>query len=415
MDEASTLMLKRYFKEYYFRFSDGVRAPSEIESREFGYLPFGGGMVRHISLKDAGSLRALLVKEAPAGFYCSNSLYFDPSAEMHLKGWKRAELIFDIDADALRLPCKKVHDIWLCKGCGRREFGLRPEVCPGCRGNRLLELSWSCPNCLEGTKRETFKLLEFLEEDFGVEPDKVRVYFSGSAGYHVEVAGSSYELLDSHGRAELADYIACRGMLSEITRSSRLSPTDPGWRGRIARYIRDLGPESEVFSATDYDSRLRELVNDFTKKELDSFLSGMVSICAVKIDAMVTTDVHRIFRMPETLNNKTGLVKRICETKLLTSFNPTVEAIALKDATERVDVTIDMCPKISLGGETCGPLTSETQSLPLFVAVYIIAKGAGHVAQAAQIAEASGRGDRVDARAKRTAEMVSERKRIDIV
>ncbi|HZW54748.1 MAG TPA: DNA primase small subunit domain-containing protein [Nitrososphaerales archaeon] len=395
MDEASTLMLKRYFKEYYFRFSNEIKGPTEIQSREFGYLPFGGGMVRHISLKDVGSLRALLVKEAPAGVYCSNSLYTDPSAEMHLKGWIRAELIFDIDADSLKLPCKKVHDIWLCKGCGRREFGLRPEVCLGCRGNRLLELSWSCPNCLEGTKKETFKLLEFLEEDFGISGDQIRVYFSGSAGYHVEVVGSTYEFLDSHGRAELADYITSQGMMPEISKSTRLAPSDPGWRGRIARYIRDLDPESELFSSPNFDSRLRELVNDFTKKDLDSFLRDMVSACAVKIDAMVTTDVHRIFRMPETLNNKTGLIKKECSKNLLSSFDPTLEAIALKDATERVDVTIDMCPKITLGGETYGPFVSETRSLPLFVAVYIIAKGAGRVAPATQVIDASRQGNNV--------------------
>ena len=60
----SSLMLKKYFKEYYFRSSDKIRPPSKIEMREFGYLPFEGSMVRHLSFKDIGSLRALLVKRS---------------------------------------------------------------------------------------------------------------------------------------------------------------------------------------------------------------------------------------------------------------------------------------------------------------------------------------------------------------
>jgi DNA primase small subunit len=367
-------MLKRYFKEYYFKFSSKILAPREIELREFGYLPFGGGMVRHQSFKDIGSLRAVLVKEAPAGVYCSNSIYQDPTLEMHLKKWIRAELIFDIDADSLNLECKKVHNIWVCKGCGQKKFGSRPEVCPACRANRILELSWTCSNCLSATKKETYKLLDFLESDFGISGDKIKVYFSGSAGYHIEVIGSEYETLDANGRAELSDYLTANGILPEILKSTRLSASDPGWRGRISRYIRDLPPETHWFEATDLDSRIRELANDFTKKQVDGFLREAVKACAVTIDAMVTTDVHRIFRMPETLNNKTGLVKRECQH--LSTFDPSTDAIALYGSSEEADVLIDMCPKIELGGREYGPFNSETQHLPIYVAVYLVAKEA---------------------------------------
>ncbi|MCL4518928.1 MAG: DNA primase, partial [Thaumarchaeota archaeon] len=239
MDENSTLTVKRYFKEYYFKYGSRIKAPTEIESREFGYFPFGGGMVRHLSFKEIGNLRALLVKEAPAGVYCSNSLYNDPTFEMHKKGWLKADLIFDIDADLLKLPCKKQHDIWLCKQCGRREFGLRPEICPTCGGNRILEIFWACPICVEGTKRETFKLLDFLQNDFGISDSQIHVSFSGNAGYHILVSGSAFEELDQHGRSEIADYLTATGLIPETFKSTTLAPDDPGWRGRIARYIRN--------------------------------------------------------------------------------------------------------------------------------------------------------------------------------
>jgi DNA primase small subunit len=376
LDENSTLMIKRYFKEYYFRYGSRIRSPPEIEAREFGYLPFGGVMVRHLGFKDIRALRAVLVKEVPAGVYCSNSFYEDPTAEMHLKGWKKAELIFDIDADALKQPCKKMHDIWLCKECGRKEFGLRPAICPNCKNNRLLELSWACASCLEAAKKETFRLVDFLEFDFGIASAEVKVYFSGNAGYHVSVENSAYESLDTHARAEIADYLSGRGLDSSTFTSQRLAPTDPGWRGRMARYIRDLPEDDHIFkSGSLYETRLAEMVKDFSEKQLETLMNRFLSENAVRLDSMVTTDVHRIFRMPETLNNKTGLVKRECSN--LSEFNPLVEAIALNDETQMARVFVDMCPKIELAERSYGPFKSETKDLPLYAAVYIVSKGAG--------------------------------------
>jgi DNA primase small subunit len=376
LDESSAQTVKRYFKEYYFRFGGRIRAPTNIESREFGYFPFGGAMVRHLSFKDIGSFRAILVKEAPAGVYCSNSLYHEPNAEMHLKGWIRAELIFDIDADALKLPCKKTHDIWLCKGCGKKEFGLRPETCPSCKSNRVLEMSWTCPVCLNGTKKETYRLLEILQADFGIPSSQTRIFFSGNAGYHLNIENSAYESLDTHGRAELADYLTGRGLLPSIFNSMQLSCDNPGWRGRVARCIRDSRVGEGPFKSEEFDKRLREFINVFSKAQSEKFLERVVSENAIRIDPMVTTDVHRIFRMPETLNNKTGLVKREC-TENFDSFDPILDSIALKDEKEKVLLEVDLSPRIDLGGSSYGPFRSARVELPLYVAVYLLAKGAG--------------------------------------
>lgn len=368
-------MIRRYFKDYYFRYGERIKAPTEIASREFGYFPFGGAMIRHLSFKDIGAFRATLVKEAPAGAYCSNSLYNEPTAEMHLKGWRSAELIFDIDSDALKLPCKKVHDVWLCKGCGKKEFGLRPETCPNCRENRILESSWTCPSCLQGTKKETIKLLEFLEFDFGISPSQVKVFFSGNAGYHLSVEKSAYEALDTHGRAEISDYLTGRGLMSSFFNSTRLSPNDPGWRGRVARFIRDLPEDETLFKSGTFERRLNELINEFSKKQVENFMERAMRDNAVRIDAMVTTDIHRIFRMPETLNNKTGLAKRECSDNL-DSFDPSVDAIAISDNLQ-FEIMVDLAPKIELGGSSYGPYRSEAVEVPLCVAVYIVSKGAG--------------------------------------
>jgi DNA primase small subunit len=379
LDETSALVLKKYFREYYFKRGGNIKAPSEIASREFGYFPFGGGMVRHLSFTDIGTLRALLVREAPAGVYCSNSFYQDPTAEMQKKGWIRAELIFDIDADALKLPCKQKHDIWLCKDCGRKEFGLRPEVCPSCKRNRLLEFTWACAECIEGTKNETFKLLDYLEQDFGLSGAEISVFFSGNAGYHVQVGKSSLDHLDQHGRSEISDYLSARGIMNPLLQTSKLSPTDFGWRGRIARYIRDMRVDSSKLKANEYRKRLLEIENKLKEDEVEEIFNSAVESNIVKIDPMVTADIHRIFRMPETLNNKTGLVKKQC--KDLHSFDPLTESVALLEENEMISMSVDMCPKINLGGMLFGPLVHVAKvELPLFVAVYLIARGAAKVA-----------------------------------
>ena len=217
------------------------------------------------------------------------------------------------------------------------------------------------------------KLLEFLEFDLGIPPSGARVHFSGSAGYHVSVEQSAYEELDSHGRAEIADYLTGRGLGPSLFKSPRLLPSDPGWRGRFARFIRDLPSDDKAFKSTTYEKRLIELINQFSKEQVAKFMERAVSENGVRIDAMVTTDIHRIFRMPETLNNKTGLVKRDC-TDNLDSFDPSSDSVALRNG--KAMVMVDIAPKLELGGSFYGPFRSESLELPLSVGVYLVLKGA---------------------------------------
>jgi DNA primase small subunit len=82
--------------------------------------------------------------------------------------------------------------------------------------------------------------------------------------------------------------------------------------------------------------------------------------------------------MPETLNNKTGLVKRKCTD--LAAFDPFTEAVALPEEDEPISVKVDMCPEITLKGHHFGPIKSLTAArVPLFLAVYLISRGAAKV------------------------------------
>ena len=145
-----------------------MEAPSEIERREFGFLSFGGrSMFRHIGFDDTLRLRGYLMDRAPAHTYFSAAYYRYPEAAMAQKEWLGADLVFDIDADHLNLPCHEKHDRWTCKTCGSEGTGHPPERCPECEKATFVEESWLCERCLSAAKYEAQKLLDIPSKTSG--------------------------------------------------------------------------------------------------------------------------------------------------------------------------------------------------------------------------------------------------------
>jgi DNA primase small subunit len=97
--------LSRAYKAYYFRHVESVEVPEEMERREFGYLNFEDAMVRHLTYPNEGEFKAMMVRESPRSAYCSVAYYDSPSLPMEEKGFRKADLAFDIDSDDLELPC----------------------------------------------------------------------------------------------------------------------------------------------------------------------------------------------------------------------------------------------------------------------------------------------------------------------
>src|SRR5207245_10086099 len=92
--------LKATYKEHYFRDSDRIEFPSKIEEREFGYMPFGGGMVRHLTFRSAGEAVAEIVRQAPSSVYCSNAVYGQRALPMDKRGMQGAETVFALTPSA---------------------------------------------------------------------------------------------------------------------------------------------------------------------------------------------------------------------------------------------------------------------------------------------------------------------------
>ncbi|WP_337862058.1 DNA primase small subunit domain-containing protein [Nitrososphaera sp.] len=379
-------LVKSAFREYYFKHAArAIEAPDAIESREFGYAQLGvPGMVRHLSFRSVGELVATLVREVPSDVYCSNALYRFPTLAMQEKQWLGADLIFDIDGKDLDLPCVPSHSYPVCAACKRVSSPIGDDdddekskeySCPACGGRKAEQLiSIPCARCVEGSKKEARRLVEFLTGDLGIDKGRVNVYFSGNNGFHFHIKDDSYRPLDSQARSDLVGYLAGVGLMAESI-GVRRSPQGEfvkfpksglalGWRKKVADRLK-IDQSSAV--------RLTHILKEKGgyagfKAELDRMTREM----GVRIDPQVTTDVHRVFRMPGTLNSKSGLAKVKCDLDRLDSFDPFTEACLLGSAKTKVKVKTHV--KFRLKGEPFN-ISKETAELPAFAAVYLVCKG----------------------------------------
>lgn len=373
MKEQSLNLLKQAFKEFYFKHGDYIETPARIEEREFGYMQFNNGMIRHLSFKTKGELHALLLKEIPSDVYCSCAYYLNPTLPMQEKVFKGADLIFDIDADELGLTCVKEHEVWICNEC--KNVMPKKQNCSKCNSTKVEQTSLPCDNCINAGKAEAKKLISILKEDLGIQEQEIKIYFSGNQGFHLHIYNKELEPLDSPSRADIADYVTGNNLLPEsfgIRKDVRSSYKDVftkfpsrgdfGWRGRISsRLMNDEKAKPKVIKSV--------LKNGYVQFKTE--LSNIAKEIGARIDPKVTMDVHRVFRLQGTLNSKTGLAK--APSNDLDNFDPFRDACILGD--EEVNVHVRHSPKFKLKENSFGPFKEQDVKLPMYAAVYLICKG----------------------------------------
>ncbi len=367
MKDNDIKFLEESFKKYYFDHFDLIRTPTRTSEREFGYQKFNSGMIRHISIKDDKELHLLFMQNVPSDVYCSNAYYTFPNLSMNEKDWKEADLIFDIDAKDLNLSCRENHTVSICSKCN--EISQNSKICSKCNATKFEKKSLPCKNCINSSKIEVTKLSKILIEDFAISSDDIQVYFSGNEGFHVYVYNSQFQKINSRERAELADYIMLRGSIPETFGMKKFKPNrssfpdfgEHGWRGRFSKYV--FGSKSKRSKII---SELMDNGYDFFQKTLDDISENI----GVKIDPNVTMDVHRIFRLPGSINSKSGLTKILCHD--LPNFNPYVEASFL--STDTIEIFANCPIEFKLKNKKFGPYINEKVSVPTFAAVYMICK-----------------------------------------
>ena len=394
MNSADQLV-QQCFREYYNELRSPEFMPEEPQRREYGFLLFKEKfMVRHRTFKAPEMVLQAIRELTPRHVYYSTAYYSNPTAAMDEKGWSGADLVFDIDADHLDTPCKKTHDKWKCKNCGKNGTGTAPKLCPECKNERMDEETWLCDQCLRQAKEETHNLLESLFSDIGsgigLEPGDVRVFFSGHRGYHIHIVSKELSGIEEEGRREIVDYVLGTGFMPEVHLNVRQvssrtnanivgsakiiegpSAEEPGWRKKIVMGVYE-----------DKDALKEEEKEGFLEKPKWSLLgvdksksavAAAVNKWSAEIDTVVTTDVHRLIRLPGTLNGHTGLVASRVPIEKLDEFDPFIDAISFNHK-KTMKVYVNDAPAFKLGGNNLGPFHDETVELPKAAAILLLCK-----------------------------------------
>jgi len=410
MSSFSSRFVQGKFAEYYGSDSFSVHPPTSIEKREFGFLLLKERiMLRHKTFRNPDDLRSFLERIIPSDVYYSSAYYERPDREMEEKGWLGADLIFDIDADHIPTPCAKDHDRWVCTSCGTTGRGLVPKECPVCGERGFDERTWPCEVCLESAKAEAMKLIDMLMKDFGFPPEEIRVSFSGHRGYHVHVESENIRKLDQMARKEIVDYLlgigletGFHGLANSTTRARVLAGPrldDSGWRGRIARgtyeFLHTATPEAlekiglKTTIANTISKHKKELLESWKEAGPWGIVKGIgieswrkiaehgITTQSSKIDTVVTTDIHRLIRLGNTLHGKTGLKKVGVAIKELEAFDPFKDAVVFKEGTVKMHVSDG--PKFRIGDEIYGPYKEEKIELPTAAALLLLCKKAAKV------------------------------------
>ncbi|GAB7012493.1 DNA primase small subunit PriS [Halolamina salina] len=384
MEDRTRNYLKGRFGDYYA--DADISVPPAPAAREWGHIPYteseGTTMVRHRSLLDMGgdaqSVREFLAREAPRHAYFSAARYDDPdNRTMAEKGWRGADLVFDLDADHL----------------------------PG-----VDEEEASYAEMLEACKDALKRLLDLLREDFGFTDDELLIVFSGGRGYHVHVRNDALLDLDSEARREIVDYVRAvdldrDGLIRTVSyggTTRRELKTGGGWGRRVHRELvefvadlREMDREDALEQLTAFDGigdgragtildaaeRNPDAIREGNveaggpglRKLIEALTAQVVGNETAPIDEPVTTDVRRLIRLPGTLHGGTGFVVKPIDPADLDAFDPLSDAVADRFRGQRIMVNVTEPGPVDLGAETA--LEPGPQSVEEYVGVFLMARG----------------------------------------
>ena len=185
----------------------------------------------------------------------------------------------------------------------------------------------------------------------------------------------------------------------QILRELKLS--DFGWRGQIARAVHSFVQNVE---REDYESLgLKKSVVDRISENKDTILKTIEGTntnrvvrgvgaetwkrlfefsavsASAKVDTVVTTDVHRLIRLKNTLHSKSGFKKVQLAVSQINEFDPFVSAVAFKNGTATVFVSD--APKFRIGEKEFGPYKNQRIELPTAAALLLVCKNRAEVVE----------------------------------
>lgn len=369
-------LIQESFRRYYG--SRELELPPEPTRREWAFMFPGRMMERHHAFGSADELRRAVKARAPAHLFYS-SAYFDRPGEpnMHRKGWRGADLFFDLDLDPTSLPpAERTYEPLLAR-----------------------------------IRQETVKLLDFLVEDFALE--NITAVFSGQKGFHLHARDPRVLGLGGPGRREIVDYITATGL--------ELDPGSPGailyyerpprhflriraeggWGRRLSRRVAALleelrglpepralerarsefpfltAAQARKLAALSRKVEAAERIREGSIDQIAGFpwrklVDSMKAPLLAKPDQLVTGDVHRLARAPTSLHGGTALRVTPLAPDAIGRFDPLRDSVALGDDPVAVEVAGPI--RFRLGAERFS-LEPGVHELPEFAAVHLLVGG----------------------------------------
>lgn len=377
------------FREYYQ--SASIRLPPRFEQREWGLIFFDESypdivMRRHKSFMSEGEVFDYIRSMAPAHVFHSSAYYSNPAAPtMKEKGWQGADLIFDLDADHLKIKWTTYSDM------------------------------------LQKVKEETLKLIGFLTDDFGFEDKDVEVVFSGGRGYHIHVRNPKVIGLKSPERREIVDYITATGLEvkvflyhKEVTgdvgengrrktvKSLRFRSRKGGWELRLRRALMEfldsilyMGENKaleeikkvegigerrarmllKVVKDKSSMKRLKEGNLDQIANFPDSFWEEIIKRQKIEQlghpDEPVTADIKRLIRLPSSLHSGSGFQVVPLTLNALDDFIPLSDAVVFGD--EPIVVNVTKASDVEIKDKRYN-IIKGIQKLPEHLAVFLMCR-----------------------------------------
>jgi DNA primase small subunit len=399
-------------------------------------MPFeGGGMRRHLSVPDPVALQGGLAREVPRHAYYSSAYYKDPSHPIMVsKGWLGADVIFDLDADHLQgaegksyaeqLDLVKSKFQILVDEFLLRDFGLSEgDLTLAFSGGRGYHAHVHRESFLTLNSAARRELVEYL----GGGSVDLDAYLFPTEKRSLKVAAPAPATSNGPETAE-EERPRTRARLprSTLTEIPRLPPADaPGWKGRftrsllqmVARWetmtseraaedILEMARRSQVTSMRPAEAamvahaivdegkgqKIREnLVLDVgsktkggTKGVPRSFVDLIVAQGRVLLqgetDAPVTTDIHRLIRLPGSLHGGTGFRVTRLTRDGLDAFDPLRDAVLpVPVGTPAVRVRLTTSVDHTVGGAGLRGTEGESLDLPEPQALFLVLRGEGQV------------------------------------
>ncbi|MEM2842077.1 MAG: DNA primase small subunit domain-containing protein [Thermoproteota archaeon] len=400
MNEKNYTAVRRYIRQYYLKYKQNVWIPPPVLEREFGFV-IGPNkvMTRHKGFENDDAVKTFLANEAPLDAYHSAAVYDNPIASMDEKGFRGADLFFDIDADHVDPECGKDRRIWICNTCNEAGLG-HVDVCTKCNRN-VSYVTFPNKECIEAARLETRKLISILTNEFGFPHDKIKIHYSGNRGFHVYVLSEEVRALSQEARKEIIDYIANPSpefdllVIREGDRVGEVLMPKIGLPGRILDELKEILFNQEVLEnilgqriaqrahkerstiLADLESgRLSVLLRVLGKNNLKNILGLALDRIKVRVDPVVTIDLHRLVRMPGSINSKTGFPKLEVD---LQEASADEILTNIEHQEESIKVMVKAAPKIELGGNLYGPYENIIKDLPVEVGVLLILRGVAEV------------------------------------